>query len=343
MTTTVAAVARLVRGRVVGDGEGALGRVSALTDARTGDLAFFDGSRLAEEAAHCQATALLVRTVPAGYAGTCIVVDDPRQALLAAYRELFAPHEPFVPARHPSAVVDPSFIGTEVAIGPGAVIEPGVRAGPGTVIGAGAYLGPDVTLGARCRIGVGAVIDRRSVLGDDVVVDSNTVVGNCGFGFAFDGARYQRFPQIGRAVLGDQVEVGANCTINRGALGDTEIGEGSKLDDFVHVAHNVVIGAHSALAAHVAVAGSATIGSRVRIGGYVGIAGKCHIGDGATVAAWSAVGGDVPAGASYQGVPAQPSPQAWRRIFAARFIPGLVKRVAALERRLQELAPDEGQ
>lgn len=335
MTTTVEAVARLVGGRVVGDGQAALERVSALTDARAGDLAFFDGCRPAEEAARCRATALLVRAVPAGYAGTCIVVDDPRRALLAGYRGLFATPEPFMPGSHPSAVVDGSFAGAEVAVGPCAIIEPDVRAGPGTVIGAAAYLGRGVTLGARCRIGVGAVIDGGSVLGDDVVVDSNTVVGNCGFGFVFDGERYQRFPQIGRAVLGDRVEVGASCTINRGALGDTEIGEGTKLDDFVHIAHNVVIGAHSALAAHVAVAGSATIGSRVRIGGYVGISGDCHIGDGASVAAWSAVSGDVPPGASYQGVPAQPSPQAWRRIFATRFIPGLERRIAALEQRLQ--------
>jgi UDP-3-O-[3-hydroxymyristoyl] glucosamine N-acyltransferase len=338
MKTTVAEVARLVGGRVVGDPAGQLGGINNLAAAQPGELTFCDDGRRAAELAECRAGALLVREVPAGYDRTCIVVDDPRLALLHCHRAFFAGDDQLAAGCHPSAVVDTSFDGSGAVVGPRAVIERGVRAGPGTEIGAGAYIGPDVTIGDHCRIGVGAVIERGSVLGDRVGVGSGSVVGNSGFGFVRDGARYERFPQIGRAVLASDVEIGANCTINRGALSDTVIGRGSKLDDFVHVAHNATIGEHTLLAAHVAVAGRAHIGSWVRIGGFVGIAGGSRIGDGAAVGAWSAVIGDVPAGAHYQGVPAQPSPQAWRQIFAARFIPRLQKKVRALEQRLDALA-----
>jgi UDP-3-O-[3-hydroxymyristoyl] glucosamine N-acyltransferase len=219
-------------------------------------------------------------------------------------------------------------------------------------IGPYVVLGDGCTVGARARIAAHCVIGERCTLGDDVVLHPHVAlyagvrvgdrsilhagvrVGVDGFGYAFVDGTHRKVPQIGRCVIGADVEIGANTTIDRGSVGATEIGDDVKIDNLVHIAHNVRVGAHSIIVAQVGIAGSTTVGRGVTLAGQAGIPGHVTIGDGATVAAQAGVFGDVPAGAVYSGYPARPHKESLRASAAVARVPGLVRRIRALERAL---------
>ena len=236
---------------------------------------------------------------------------EPYRAFVAVARSLF--QEALRPSSvfeakgvHPTAVVHPSArIETGATVDPGAVIGPRAAIGAGTVIGATAVIGPDVQIGRDCSIGPGASII-HAVIGDNVICHPGCHIGQDGFRYLPGADGHTKVPQLGRVIIHDNVEIGAGATIDRGGSGDTVIGEGTKIDNLVHIAHNVVIGRHCLIAGQCGFAGSVTLGDHVMLGGQVGIADHLTIGKGAMIGAKSGVISDVPAGEKWFGYPAWP-------------------------------------
>ena len=297
-----------------------LGGVAPLQLAGPRHASFLDNPKYRSALAATRAGAVLVRaalvaTVPAGTAA--IVVADP-YAAWARVAGMFHPEPPAAPGIHPAAVVDPGArVDPSAAIGPCATVAFGAEIGPGCEIGPGAAIGPGVVLGAACRIGAHASLS-HALLGDRVVVFPGVRIGQEGFGFAPTAAGFVAVPQLGRVVIGHDVWIGANTTIDRGSLRDTVIGAGSRLDNLVQVAHNVRVGRLCVLVAQVGISGSVELEDHVMLGGQAGIAGHLRVGHGARVAAQSGVMADVPAGAEMAGSPAQPAMEAFRQIVMLR-------------------------
>jgi len=217
---------------------------------------------------------------------------------------------------HPTARIE-----SGVIIDPGAVIGPRAEIGAGTVIGPTAVIGPGVRIGRDCVIGAGATIV-HTLIGDRVIIHAGTRVGQDGFGYVPGAAGHGKVPQVGRVIIMDGVEIGANATIDRGAIRDTVIGEGTKIDNLVQIAHNVEIGRHCVLAAHTGISGSCTIGDYVMMGGRVGLADNITVGSGAMIGAAAGVMTDIPAGEKWVGTPAMPMKEFFKGVAALRKIAG---------------------
>jgi UDP-3-O-[3-hydroxymyristoyl] glucosamine N-acyltransferase len=312
---TAAEVAALVGGRLVGGGAAVVTTIGPLREAGASTLSFYASPKYARDFRASRAGVVLVAEALAGEAEgpACrVVVADPYRAVQKAAESLYPP-ERIEPGVHPTAV-----------IGAGAVVGREVALGPFAVVGRGAVLGDRVTLGAhaivgdRARVGDDSVLDPRAtvypdaVLGRRVVLKTGAVVGGPGFGFMEGVASHDRRVHIGRCVLGDDVEVGSNSTVDRGSLDDTVIGDGTKLDNLVHVGHNVRIGKRCLVAAGCGFAGSVRIGDDVLIGGHTAVNGHLSIGAGARIGGASVVFGDVPAGETWSGHPARPHRQGLR-------------------------------
>lgn len=306
---TAQAVADLVGGRLLGNGDTVLSGVAPLDAAGPASLGFLAGPRQLDAFRASRAGAVLVREAearePAGPA-TRIVVADPAIAISAAAAAMHP--EPAVPAG-----VDPTArLGRGAQVAPGVtlaahvVVGAGARIGEGTRVGPGAVLADGVVVGRDCRIGARVVLGPGARLGDRVTVKSGAVIGEDGFGYDRHPEGLRRAAHVGGCVLEDDVDIGANVTIDRGRLGDTVIGHGTKIDNLVQVGHNTRIGRHCVIVACSGIAGSVTIGDGAVIGGAVGIADHVTIGAGATVAAKSGVFGDIPAGETWGGYPARP-------------------------------------
>lgn len=298
-------------------GEVDLGRtiedVAPLDRARPGDLVFLDNPKYADQLAGTRATACLVGEryvdrVPAGVAA--LVVREPYRACAAVTARLypeaarpgswFDSHGVSPGANvHPLARLEP-----DVVIDPGAVIGPYAEIGAGTAIGPNAVIGPKVRIGRNSAIGPGATVC-NALIGDRVIIHPGVRIGQDGFGFAMGPRGHQKVPQVGRVIIQDDVEIGANSTIDRGANRDTIIGEGTKIDNLVQIAHNVVIGRHCVIVSQVGISGSTEFGDFVVAGGQAGITGHLKIGMGAQIAAQSGVMADVEAGAKVGGSPAK--------------------------------------
>ena len=311
MTATLAELAALVEGRVRGNPERRVHAVRPLAAAGPDDLSFLTSARYREEARRSRAGALLVgrdEELP----HDLLICPDPPWALGELLRR-FHPSLPAAAGIHPTAVVAPT-----AAIDSSASLGPQVVVGEGSRVEAGAVLHAGVVVGARCRVGPGTVVYPRAVLYDDtelgsrVIVHAGAVLGADGFGFAPHAGALVKVPQVGRLVVEDDVEIGANTTIDRATLEETRIGAGSKLDNLVQVGHNVGLGKGCVLCGQAGIAGSARLGDGVVVAGQAGVAGHLEIGDGAQIAAKSAALQSVPAGAKVAGIPAVPLAE-WRR------------------------------
>jgi len=301
---TLAELARRVDGEVIGNPAREIERLQPLDAAGARDLSFLTAAKYVAAARVSAAGALLVgRSAPA-LAVDRIVVDDPATAV-ATLLELFHPPTRSQPGIHPSAVIgDGARIDPSAHVGPYAVLGRGVAVGPGAAIHAHVVLGDGVEVGARSVLHPHVVLYEGVRVGADVEIHAGVVLGADGFGYASSPAGHRKIPQVGGVVVGDRVEIGALSAVDRGALADTSIGEGTKIDNLVQVGHNVRVGRHVLLCGQAGIAGSATLGDFVVLAGQSGVGDHVEIGAGTQVAAKSAVLQDEPAGRKVAGIPA---------------------------------------
>lgn len=342
MGITLGDLARHLQGSVRGDGAHQITGVAPLDRAGAHELAFLADPKYRRQLPRTAAGAVLLRADDAdGFGGNAIVVDDP-QLRFAQAAQLLHPPALVFPGAHPSAVVESGArVAPSAQIGAHVVIETGATIAEHVVIGPGCFVGRGASIGARSRLAARVVIAAGCVIGRECVIHPGAVIGADGFGFAKDGERWINMPQLGRAILGDHVEVGANTTIDRGTLSDTVIEDGVKLDNLIQVAHNVRIGAHTAIAACTGIAGSTVIGRRCAIGGQVGIAGHLEIADDVQITAKSLVVGSITrAGAYGSSIKAQPLDQWRRNAVRVHQLDDLARRLRQLEREIALLMGD---
>lgn len=315
-------------------------RLASLTTAGADDLSFLTSAPFKAQAEHTRAGAVLVNesladAIPADTA--LIVVDDAYATYahvagwIAAWRQTLESPPAGV---HPSAVIGADVTLSEgAAIGPGCVIEAGAVIGAAASIGPGCVIGRGARIGARTRLVGQVTIYAGCVIGDDGLIHSSTVIGSDGFGFAPEKGQWVKIPQLGRVVIGDQVEIGSNCSIDRGALDDTVIGNGCKLDNLIQIGHNVRIGENSVLAGCTGVSGSAIIGRRCRLGGGVGIVGHLEICDDVTITGMTMVTRSISTPGTYSSSFPLMEHSAWERAAATvRQLPDLRQRLRKLEK-----------
>ena len=335
MTITLQQLAEAIGAELVGDGAVEVSSAGTLEEAGPGQISFLANPKYAAQLETTGAAAVIVAPVVAR-------PRDPRNRNLAllktkdpyyAFRQAVVRLHGF--RQHPHAGVHPK-----------AHVEPTATIGEGTVVYPGAYVGPRARIGRDCVLYPNATVYDDCVLGDRVTVHAGAVIGTDGFGFATkkdpDGvARHNKIPQIGNVVVEDDVEIGANAAIARGALGSTLIGRGTKIDNLVAIGHGARIGAHGMIVAQVGIAGSTTVGHHATLAGQVGVAGHLKIGDGVTIGAQSGVMADVPDQTTLIGSPAMPAMQARRVYTIFTQLPQLVERVRRLEGQIGELDADD--
>jgi UDP-3-O-[3-hydroxymyristoyl] glucosamine N-acyltransferase len=334
---TLNEIADLVGGKVVGDGGISIIGIKSLGEASKGDISFFADRRYREDLERTKASALLVSTVIDSFNGAQIVVPNPAIAY-ARVAGIFAPSLPrFSGVSERAVVQESSRIGRDTSI------HPMVYVGEETVIGDDVTLYPGVFVGDRVKIGCKTVIYPNvsimcdCVLGDEVIIQAGTVVGSDGFGYVRDGAKSVKIPQIGYVQIDDQVEIGANNTIDRAALGKTWIKRGVKTDNQVHIAHNVVIGEDTIILAQVGISGSADIGREVIIAGQTGVIDHAKIGDRAMIGAKSGVVKPISPDDVVSGFPTMPHPLWLRTRKLLSRLPEFNDRIRELEKRLELL------
>ena len=290
--------------------------VGPLAAAGPDAVSFIDNRRYVEEFERSNAGAIvlapdLVGRAPASAA--LLISDDPYRAF-ALIAQAFYPPEHGSPEISRHAHIDPTAkLGSGVRVDPGAVVGPGAEIGDGTLVGANAVIAPGVVVGKNCVVGSNVTL-AYCLIGEAVLIHPGVRVGQDGFGFAPGAGGHQKVPQLGRVLIGDGVEIGANSAIDRGAGPDTVIGAGTKIDNLVHIAHNVEIGGNCLIAGQVGTSGSVRLDDFVMIGGQAGIGGHLHIGPGARIAAQSGVTKDVPAGQTVVGFPAEEAKGFWRKL-----------------------------
>jgi UDP-3-O-[3-hydroxymyristoyl] glucosamine N-acyltransferase len=336
MPFTAAEIATHLGGEVIGDGATLLTGFAPASTAVAGDLTFAENEIYFMRAQQSAAAAILVDTVAPPSTKALIRVPNARIAF-AKVLPLFFPEPAFAAGTHPSAVVAASAqIDPSAHIGPCCVIGEGVRIGARAVLEGSNFVGQNCQLGTDVRLFPNVVLYARSVIGHRVRIHAGTVIGSDGFGYVLDTGAHRKVPQIGQVIIHDDVEIGANVTIDRGALGPTTIGKGTKIDNLVQIGHNVVIGDHCLVVSQTGIAGSTKLGSYVTLAGQVGLAGHLKIGNRVTIAAQSGVMHDIPDGQKWFGTPAQPDRKMKRQLLASQQLPELMRRVSELERQLAD-------
>jgi UDP-3-O-[3-hydroxymyristoyl] glucosamine N-acyltransferase len=344
---TVRSLAEHVGGTVIGDGaEAVVTGISDLAAAQPDQVSFFANTKYEAQARASKAAAILVSAKDAPkFSFTRIVVESPSSAF-GKIADLFAPppvHDEL--GIHPTAVVSPdAFIGEGASVQAHAVIAPGVRIGARVVIGANCFVGENVTIGDDTRLYPLVTVRERCVIGSRVILHSGVVIGADGFGYDFDPktGRHMKIAHIGIVQIDNDVEIGANTTIDRARFGKTHIGEGAKIDNLVMIGHNVVVGAHSIIVGQTGVSGSTSLGRYVTLAGQVGLAGHLTVGDKAVVTAQSGINKDVPAGAVVAGRHAMPIRESLKMEALMRRLPELLERIKSLEEKLKSLPENSG-
>lgn len=331
-------IAQFVGGTVSGDASVRIRGLNGLREARPDDLSFFSDPKYAPHLALTEAGAILVSEHTGETSATLIRVAEPHLAfvqMLKRFEEETLQHPQGI---HPTATVhETARIGEGAALGPHAVVEAGATVGPGAVIYAGAYVGRDAEIGAGAVLYPNAVVRERCRIGARCILHPNVTIGGDGFGFTPLDGQQIKIPQVGIVILEDDVEIGANSSVDRATAGFTRIGRGTKIDSQVQVGHNVQIGEHCVISGCTGIAGSAIIGDRVTIGGFSGIGGHLEIGDDVVIGGRSGVTGSVPAGSIVSGFPAVEHRKA-RRYLASRLrLPDALRRLRQLEKRVEEL------
>jgi UDP-3-O-[3-hydroxymyristoyl] glucosamine N-acyltransferase len=336
MPFTTEQLAKLIGGQVVGDGNATLKSFTTIESAQAGDVTFAENEEFFARAEQSAATAII--TEKRFSSATKIIIQVPNARIgFAKALALFFPETPYPAGIHPSAVIAASArIDASAHIGPHCVVGERVEIGARTVLQAGSCVGDDSKLGEEVILFPSVTIYPRGQIGDRVRIHANSVIGADGFGYVKDGPIHRKVPQVGNVVIGEDVEIGAGVTVDRGALGSTVIGKGTKIDNLVQIAHNVEIGEGCLLVSQVGIAGSAKLGNYVILAGQVGVGGHLKIGNNVIVGAKSGVMHDIPDGQKWLWIPAQPDKNVKRQVLAMQHLPELLRRVAKLEKKLGE-------
>ena len=333
LSLTADDVAAAVGGELVGDGATRVEAVAPLDRAGPNDLSFLASPKYVPLFTSSAAGVVLVtRELSASKSDVRarVIVDQPHEALLALIPKLYSPPA-YPPGIDPSARVGAGVtFGDGVSIGANVVLGSGVRIADRVWIGANVSVGDGVTVGSGTRIHPNVTIYPGASIGERVVLHAGCRIGSEGFGFVYTEGAHRRLPHVGRCRIENDVEIGANCTIDRGSIDDTVIGAGTKIDNLVHIAHNVRVGRLCLILAQVGIAGSARIEDGCVVAGQAGIAGHTTVGKGAKIAGQSAVFGEVPPGESWSGYPARPHREALRAQAALFKLPNLLKRIERL-------------
>ena len=335
MPTTARQLAELVRGQLSGDGDLVIQSARSLREAGPGDVTFVESERYAVQLPACRASAVVVGPALAVHGLTAIRVADPLAAFIAIATHLRGRPEPPPRGIDPRACVDPT-----AQVGPDPTILPFASVGAGTVVGARCRIHNGAAVGRNCRLGDDVTVYPNAVLYDDtvvghrVIVHANAVLGADGFGYRLQDGRHVKVPQLSHVEIGDDVEIGAGSTIDRGTFGPTVVGAGTKIDNLVQVGHNCRIGRHNLLAAQTGIAGSCSTGDYVTFAGQVGVADHLHVGDRAVVGAKTGVTRNVPADERVLGMPALPVGQQRRVWVTLEKLPDVCRDLEQIKERL---------
>ncbi len=337
MELSLSEIADLVGGKIVGDPTCRIHGMVAIDDAKAGEITFLANPKYGKKVATTRASAILVKDEIGGVRPHLILVDDPYYA----FAQLLSVFHPKYPA--PSGVSPLASIGNEVvlgegvAIGPFVVLEDRVKVGDRVQLGAGVFVGTGSEVGDETVVYPNVTIREGVKIGQRVILHSGCVIGSDGFGFVPRNGRYHKIPQVGGVIIEDDVELGANVTVDRATLGNTLIGRGSKVDNLVQIGHNVVIGEDTILVAQVGISGSAKIGKHVILAGQAGVVGHVTIGDQVVVGARSGVTKDIAPKSKVSGFPAVPH-NSWLQAQASFLhLPALRRLIASLEAKIAQL------
>lgn len=330
-------IAAFLGGSVSGDGAVTIEQIRGLDEAGPGDITFVANAKYRKKLETTKADGIIVTPGTVCPNKNLVIVEDPYSSL-AKLLEIYYPEE-----GNPAGISDAAWIEAGAEVSPEATVYPGVHIGRGARIGKrsvlypGVFIGRDASVGEESILYPGVTVYRRCLIGSRVVLHAGVVIGADGFGFSLPGRENRKIPQVGYVQIDDDVEIGANSTIDRGALGRTWIQQGVKIDNLVQVAHNVVIGEYSVIVAQVGIAGSTQLGKGVLIGGQAAIVGHIRIGDGVMAAARTGIHKDIPPGQIIGGAPHQPYREWLKKEAALQKLPELRETVADLRRRIAAL------
>jgi UDP-3-O-[3-hydroxymyristoyl] glucosamine N-acyltransferase len=335
---TVGDVARYLGAELEGDAARVLRRVETLEKAGPDALSWLSSPRYLKQFERTGAAAVLVaRELEVPEARTVIRVADPDLALCEVLTLLGPPPEGVPVGVHPSAVVSPDAVVEGAAIGAHVTVGCRARVGPGTQVHPGVYIGAETVIGRDCVLWPNVVVRERTTIGDRVIIHPNTTIGADGFGYLLRDGRHHKIPQIGRVVIEDDIEIGANCAIDRARSGETRIRRGTKIDNLVQIGHNCDIGEHCIIVGQCGISGSTTLEQHVVLGGQVGVTDHIHIGAGVRAAAKAGLTRNTPAGAVVRGNPATDKNLFSRQQAAVRRLPKMIEQLRELRKRVEQL------
>ena len=335
---TLKEIAQLIDGEVVGDGDIVITGISGIREAEAGDLTFLANPRYAPLMDTTKAAAIITSRETAAAPRPMIRTDNPSMAFARVISILMPNDQKYPSGIHPTAAIGKNVkLGEDVALQPYVVIDDDAVIGDRTIIYAGTYIGNRAKIGSDCLIYPNVAIREKVEIGNRVIIHSGTVIGSDGFGFATVNGEHHKIPQIGTVLIEDDVEIGANVTIDRARFGKTVIGKGTKVDNLVQIAHNVIVGENSIIIAQAGISGSTVIGRNVTIAGQAGLVGHITIGDNAVLAAQAGVTKPVPANTCVSGYPARRHDEAKRlNAFVSR-LPQIVDELKKLKEKFQQL------
>jgi UDP-3-O-[3-hydroxymyristoyl] glucosamine N-acyltransferase len=333
MNLTTADIAKQLGGEVLGEPTAALTGFASAADAKPGDLTFAENAEFFADAENSAATAIIAGKEFSSAKKIIIRVANARIGFAKALA-IFFPEPKFAPGIHPTAVIAKSaHIDSTAHIGPHCVVGERVNIGANCILQSGSSIGDDSALGDETNLFPNVTLYPRTKIGKRVRIHAGSVIGSDGYGYVLDAGVHRKVPQVGNVVIGDDVEIGANVTIDRGALGSTAIGRGTKIDNLVQIAHNVVIGEHCLVIAQVGIAGSSRLGNYVILAGQVGVAGHLKIGNQVMVGAQSGLMYDCADGEKWMGSPARRDRDFKRQFIALQQLPDLLKKISAWEKK----------